>query len=655
MKLEHVVLNNFRQYFGEQQLKLARQEPKQVTVIHGVNGAGKTSLFTAINWCLYAEGGKDPRELVSKEAIARAEPGQEIVTSVEVAFRHEGERFVALRVLKGVCRVGRSVDIYGDLKGEFILMRTGAGGQAERVPNPTNTMNAILPSNVRTYFLFDGEKIDNFAKPEAAAEVREAIHQVLRLEGLTRAQRHLEAAAQDYRRELRMSASGELRSLAARDEQARAEKAQAETRRGEVAKEIERARGKVAEISDQLRRLQDSQVLQATHDRLERDLKQRQGEREQTLREIQRLASASYLNIAEGVIGQALEILEVKRERGEIPGSIRKQFVEDLLGQLNCICGRPFEEGGPEYQRLQELVAKSLPGSIEDDVLSTTAALRTLTDRAQQQRVNLTGLMRQRGQQIEIIEQLQAELDEVIDQLKGSPLEEISRLAQQRTAFEGDIDKANMQLGVLGLTIEERAKEIADLEKEIAKARKGEEREKVLSRKMELAQQAADAAGEVYRAHADDMRLRIQEKAKEVFKQLVWKESHFQDVTLDADYKLEVIDRYGSPARPELSAGERQVLSLAFITAMSRVSEGEAPLVMDTPFGRLSSQPRENITRYLPDLADQLVLFVTDEELRDQARVNLEPRIGAEYRLIFDPRTSCTSIVEVLDGQGGVG
>ncbi|NOK71051.1 MAG: AAA family ATPase [Chloroflexi bacterium AL-N10] len=68
--------------------------------------------------------------------------------------------------------------------------------------------------------------------------------------------------------------------------------------------------------------------------------------------------------------------------------------------------------------------------------------------------------------------------------------------------------------------------------------------------------------------------------------------------------------------------------------------------MMDTPFGRLSSQHRNSITQHLPDLADQLVLFVTDEELREQARKNLEPRIGAEYRLCFDPRTSCTTIEE---------
>ena len=147
------------------------------------------------------------------------------------------------------------------------------------------------------------------------------------------------------------------------------------------------------------------------------------------------------------------------------------------------------------------------------------------------------------------------------------------------------------------------------------------------------------------------MRLRIEAKTKEIFKMLIWKDSHFHDVCISKDFELEVIDRYGRPARPELSAGERQILSLSFITAMSRISEEEAPLVMDTPFGRLSSQPRNNVTKFLPNLADQLVLLVTDEELRDEARANLEPRIGNEYRLEFDSNTSCTKIAEVRNDR----
>ena len=105
------------------------------------------------------------------------------------------------------------------------------------------------------------------------------------------------------------------------------------------------------------------------------------------------------------------------------------------------------------------------------------------------------------------------------------------------------------------------------------------------------------------------------------------------------------------PPRPDRSAGERQVLSLAFITGMSKVTGEEAPLVMDTPFGRLSSAHREAITEHIPEITDQLVMLVSDEELRDVARENLDPWIGAEYNLEFDQDTGCTNIVEMVVGH----
>ena len=80
---------------------------------------------------------------------------------------------------------------------------------------------------------------------------------------------------------------------------------------------------------------------------------------------------------------------------------------------------------------------------------------------------------------------------------------------------------------------------------------------------------------------------------------------------------------------------------------MAKVSEEEAPLIMDTPFGRLSTAHRANITARLPTIAEQLVLLVTDEELRDEALDNLRPFIGQEYTLDFDQATSCTFINKV--------
>jgi DNA sulfur modification protein DndD len=652
MKLERITLENFRQYYGRQRIEFARDEQRRVTVIHGVNGAGKTSLFLAINWCLYGKSVENIKvienvgELVSKEAASQARPGESVRTSVELAFLHNGERYLVRRALQGTKQENDSAE--WDAADDFTMMRTRWDGQAERVNNPIGTMNAILPVNVREYFLFDGEKIDNFAKPEAAEQVKQAIYLVLKLEILERSRRHLEAVANDYRKELKKISGRELRDLIEQDEEARAKRDKAEGRKAELAQEIESARRKIEEIDQRLREIQNAKALQQQRDRLERDLKQRRAELNNVVGQIRDLATEAYLVIAQLATDRALEILDKKRERGEIPSNIRQQFVQDLIEQMRCICGRPFEEDSPEHQCLLNLMNSSLPGSLEDDVLDTSAALRSFGERVERQCVDLDTAMARRTELVDLIKSLEAELDDVGRQLKGSPLEEISRLEQKRQGYLADIDSYLIEIGSLTERIEKLTKEIAQLEKAIARARKDEKREHLLSIKLDLAQRSADAIGEVYQVFADDMRQRIEAKTKEIFKRLVWKDSHFQDIRLGPDYNLEVIDRYGLPARPELSAGERQVLSLSFITAMSRISEEEAPLVMDTPFGRLSSHHRNSITEYLPELADQLILFVTDEELRDQARKNLEPRIGAEYRLEFDRQTSCTEIVEVV-------
>ncbi len=651
MRLERIELQNFRQYFGLQRLNFAKAKDRNVTIIHGINGAGKTSLFLALNWCLYGRNAENIKvvdnvgELISKEAVNQAQPGDEIRSSVSIYFLHNGHRYMAKRTLTSQkLLTGKPAVNEVD---QFTMMRTDSSGRAESILNPLGTMNAILPVNAREYFFFDGEKIDNFAKPEASAQVKEAIYLVLKLEILERAQRHLEKLASNYRREFKQASGGELRTLLEKDEKLRAEREKALQNKATREQEIIAARRQINDIDQLLRDSQNAKSLQQQRDRLDKDVKQRRGELQETINIIREKATTGYVVFAQPAIQKALAILNQKRERGEIPSSIRQQFIQDLLEQMVCICGRPFSEHGPEHQRLLTLMGRTMPGSLEDDVLNTSAALSQFAHNRTQIRADITTNMHKRAELLEIIRGLEAELDDVSRQLKGSPLEEISRLEEKRRRFNEDVDRANLEIGALSQRIEQTTKEIGDLEKKITQAEKEEKRGRELSLKLELAQKSADAITEMYQVFADNMRQRIEARTKEVFRSLVWKESHFQDVRLGEDFNLEVIDRWGQSARPELSAGERQVLSLSFIAAMAQVSEEEAPLVMDTPFGRLSSHHRNSISEQLPKLADQLILFVTDEELRDQARQNIEPYIGAEYRLNFDRLTSCTSIEEI--------
>ena len=178
MKLEWMKLTNFRQFYGDHTMYFSRDISLNVTVVHGVNGSGKTSLFTALNWCLYDLDEKNMGELVSKQAITDAAIGEDVEMKVQLVFFHEGQRFTATRALN----VTKINDQQWQHKpqSEFTLDSIRSDGQTRRIPNATGYVESILPSNVRTYFFFDGEKIDQFTRPSHETEVEKAVHNVLK-------------------------------------------------------------------------------------------------------------------------------------------------------------------------------------------------------------------------------------------------------------------------------------------------------------------------------------------------------------------------------------------------------------------------------------------------------------------------------------------
>lgn len=644
MKLNRLTVHNFRQFCGQQRLTFSSSRECNVTVVHGANGAGKTSLFTAINWCLYGAGTESMGSLINKEAVIQAASGATIQASVELTFTHEGEQFVATRTISADKRRDA---LLVDGSPEFSLMRIAVSGQAEKVNGPMGVLNAILSPKVRTYFFFDGEKIDNFAKPDASGEVRGAVHNVLRLERLERGRYHLGEAAATLRREWKKTATSDVTHLLDEEIAKREEVTKIEGRQDELKGEIASTRRHLDDIANSLRELEASRHLQGTLDLLQRQLEGVRHDREELVGQIRNDATGGYVALVGDAIAKATSLIDEKRSRGEVPSGIREQLLHDLLDRLVCICARPFQKGDAVYHHLEDMLTVAVPRTLEDDVLNTHAALRQAPTQATELRARLNGAIRRKVQLDEQYDAINAEASDVRRQFRVSDQDEIQGLGRSQERYEADWQDYQVQLGMNKNKIETLTREIEDVVKRRKKAEAAQEQNRLMGRKIELAQSAADALQQVYLVYAEDMRQRIEAKAQGILDSLVWKENQFTRLSLDADYKLEVYDRWGQPARADFSAGERQVLSLAFIMAMAKVSEREAPLVMDTPFGRLSSGHRENITATVPEMADQLVLFVTDEELRERSLANLRPRIGVEYQLAFDDLTGCTTIEEV--------
>ena len=649
MKLEYLKLNNFRQYYGEQTVHFAYDSPRHVTVIRGINGAGKTSLFTALNWCLYGENTDDMGELVSKRAVT--EDTGIVETSIELGFRHEGIQYVAKRRREGFLFDQKVKAESGET---FSLSQIGTDGQFRTIRDPNWKIGSILPGDVRAYFFFDGEKIDNFARPGHEDEIKNAVRKVLKIEAIDRAKAHLQKLARDYRSELKKhTKEGRLQESIARREKKQTERDKLASTLKDQQQEIAAAKSHKEDMDIRLNEIESSRQLSEERKQIEEGVNELKRQEKQLWLGIRDIANRGFVSLAKPTIDNARAILEEKRQRGEIPPGIRETFLNDLLADMQCVCGRSIQDGSEEHQNILKRLNESISSTLEITVLDTASDLNHLSRQVKDIRTDLKSLMDKRRELNSEIESRDGRLEEISEQLKDFDEEEVSKLEKNREKQKDKITELEAKINHTKGRIEEKEKEISECDEEIKKAQASEQQARYLQKCVTLATDSARTAGEIYDRFADDMRKTIEAEAQSIFQQLIWKENHFQGIHLSADYRLDVIDRYGMATRPEMSAGERQVLSLAFIAGMAKVArEGETvPFVMDTPFGRLSSAHREKITEHLPEIADQLILFVTDEELRDQdqARVNLAPKIGAEYQLIFNQQNSST-IIESVEG-----
>ena len=642
MKLEFARIVNYRQFFGQQDIEFSIFPDLNISVFHGDNGAGKTSLFSAINWCLYERGIEGIGEIVSKRALNEAGEGKEITTSVQISFQHQGKVYVADRYLVVI----KTEKGYREKAKGFTLSRYKKSGDLVSEPNPIGTMNSILPSNVRPYFFFDGEKMDDLTKANSE-EVKEAIRNMMRLPAIERAKEHLNAIAAEYRKEMARHGSPEIEELTTEEDSLRRKKETMLLRKDELEKEIHLGNEKVEEVERKLRDTHETRELQKQRDNLNRQIQDLENQESELTSDIQRIVNKTYPKYLAGVAEKAIGILDEKRIKGEIPSGVREQLIRDLFEKHTCICGRSFLEGDDAYQHLQALLKRTASSKLENEVSKLGGSLASLSSRFEEDYKNLSVLVKHRAQTQQTCERYYRQLDDIRRQLESSPEQESADLEKLRVKLQSQLQFNIAEQGKIVGQIEGIDKKIAESVSQREKALADEKKVFELSKKEKLAQQAADAVVQIKDQFFENTRIEIERATKEVFSKLAWKQEHFQDLILDKSFRLEVIDRWGTPTRQELSAGERQILSLSFITALSKLSGEEAPLVMDTPFGRLSGNHLRAVAENLPDLTPQLVLFVTDREWDEASRTSLEPRVGSQYRFNFDKDTSCALIEEV--------
>lgn len=88
--------------------------------------------------------------------------------------------------------------------------------------------------------------------------------------------------------------------------------------------------------------------------------------------------------------------------------------------------------------------------------------------------------------------------------------------------------------------------------------------------------------------------------------------------------------------KDHLSSGEKQIFVMSLYWSMMQQSKNDLPYVIDTPFARIDTEHRANITDYFfKQLNGQLIVLSTDEEISDAHIASMKDQIAHIYMLEY--------------------
>lgn len=648
MRLTSIKLCNFRSFYGKTpEIILAGGSNSNTTVIHGNNGAGKTSLLNAFTWVLYEKFSAafaSVEQLVNKRAIAEVKLGEAVECWVEIGWEHDAKNYRAKRT----CRVYKSETGFDEGRSDLFLYVAGDDGCWYLPPqHPDEIINQILPSSLHQYFFFDGERIESFVRSDKKAEIAEATKMLLGVEVLNRAIKHLGEAKKTLDNELKAIGDAETKKLLRQQEKLEQESERIANRQTEISQELEYQSTIKKETSNRLRELSAAKELQSRRQELEKLKKTNQDNLKQSKETLRRaISTRGYTVLLSENTAQFRGIVNELKQQGELTAGISREFVNELLTQQRCICGSQLHEGSQTCDNVRSWRDKAGSSAVEETAIRMSAQVDEI-DKQVPAFWSEVDTEQVRIQQLrQSISEIENQLDNIQERLRKDPSEEIRNLQKRLDEIEAKIRELTLEQGANQQQTANFQAEIEDLSKQIAKQKLNEEKQVLAQRRIWATGDAIERLTQVRYRQERQFRLQLEKRVQEIFSEI--------SVTpylpkISEKYELTLIENTAGLEMPvAASTGENQILSLSFIgSIIDRVREWSEkkmlmmpdsstfPIVMDSPFGSLDQINRRQIANIIPKLANQLVVLVTKTQWRGEVEAEMANRIGREYVLIY--------------------
>ena len=667
MVLQLLKISNFRQFYGKQILYFSTECEKNITVIHGENGSGKTALLNVFKWCLYGETDFDNNKqnsLFSERAISEANSGDELNLSIELEFEHDGSVYTAKRT--ATCQKNENGLDTGPIQTSFYLSVIKENGEYYEIENKDITISRILPKRLHTYFFFNGERIDKLAEPKADKEIKTAIKTIMGLEIMERAKDHLSIVLREFNRELNDLSGEDYKELSNKILNLEDRQDFLDKENGEKRLTIKQVNKEISLIESRLNAIHEVADLQKRREELEEEEKETFNIIEQTIKnQRESISSSGFTAFSESLFTEGLTLLEEQRKKGKIPSGIREQFINDLLSSGICICGRELKPDTPQYEKVKEQLNRSLSSTVEDASINLPPQLRQLLDDRKKLFQDLINHQEHLSQLESRKTKIREKFDEIKQKIDTSGNEDARKIECRLQDLKNQHDRINQELGSNNYERNINEKDLIKLREELKKHETKSEKARKKSLEVSYTREVSRVLRELYDSLTHKIREDLSHRVDETFRNII-KKDYWAEI--DETFTLMIYKSIGGQKQPiyQKSTGENQITSLSFIASLISLCKehseskeyfqgGNYPLIMDSPFGTLDLGHRKLIAATIPSLSDQIIVMVSDSQWSDEIKREAAPRVGKEYFLIYNtphPKHGQTSsLIRKTEGQ----
>ncbi|WP_218312572.1 DNA sulfur modification protein DndD [Alteromonas antoniana] len=651
MIFKRLTLNNFRVFDGEHNIELAPRKDgvftKPIVLFGGLNGAGKTSILTAIRLLLMGKravgsiiSAKEYSEYLATQINnkAKAENDSPIASiCLEFTHTHKGKHNTFV--------VDRLWDISGKETLSLKLNDEGldvlSGEQVQAV------LSEMIPPGISDLFFFDGEKIAELAEDDTGAYLKEAVQKLLGLDVVNRLTDDLDIYLKQATKDtIDKKSLAQITVL----EKEKAEHYKAAQQAQESAEQI---RPRLAELRKSVQAIEAQ--LQERGGAWAKTKNQEKARANQLVKEehqlsgaiLQELDGAFPIALAPTAISNLISQLELERQ-------LKKQqaFAQEfdaISGELSKTLANKFgAKPGDISGLLGEFILTRHKAEADNEILldisdSDFYRLKATVDSATYAKDNVSSLLNS-------LNKVQTELASLSINIERAPDEqELAKMYENLRDFDKKIQTAREDYKSQLLLAKDNMAKALEFAKRLEKLFNQQKNEATVVKAVTRVNAAQSALSD-FSTRLTHLRVaQLEELFATSYRRLARKGGLKLGARIDAKtFDVSLIDKDGIEInRKSLSAGEKQIFAFAILEALGKLSGKVLPVVVDTPLGRLDSKHRDKlITHYFPEAGEQVILLSTDTEVDKEFYTLLSDKVSHSYEIDFDEKARCSRLNE---------